>query len=176
MTRTVLALAAFVVAGLLSAFGPYADIRSRLSPRPPLEERPVVNSAEMTALMDSLAQDGRRAYTLQLWWDFVVVAANATWLWIWLRAVGRRVLGRRSAVVVPMVLAGMPFLADLTENIAILRVIDSHPSGRGDVIALAGAATRAKFVFFTSAVATALVLSLLEAVKFVRAKAARRSS
>ncbi|GIK11205.1 MAG: hypothetical protein BroJett001_32710 [Chloroflexota bacterium] len=173
MTRAVLAVAAFAIAGLLSAFGPYADVRSRLSPRPPLEERPVVNSAEMMALMGSLAEDGRRAYTRQLRWDFVVVGANAAWLWIWLRAVVRRVLGRRLAVIVPAALAAMPALADVTENISLMQVIASHPTERGDVIALAGAATGAKFVFFTGAVATALILSLLVAFKFVRAKAAQ---
>ncbi|NUQ53913.1 MAG: hypothetical protein HUU19_14610 [Phycisphaerales bacterium] len=174
MTRAILAVAAFVIAGLLSAFGPYADIRSRLSPRQPLEECPVVNADEMRAVMDSLAEEGRRAYTRQLRWDFVVVGANAAWLWIWLRAVGYRVLGRRLAVIVPAALVAMPALADVTENIALMQVIASHPTCRGDVIALAGAATGAKFVFFTGAVATALILSLLVAVKFVRTKAAQR--
>lgn len=170
--RLVLAVAAFVVAGALSAVGPYAGIRARMAPRAPLEERPATTDADMRAVLDRLGPDGRAAYRRQLAADLLVVAANATWVGLWLSAVGRRTLPGAAAGVVAPTLAVLPAIADLTENAALALAIGAHPAPGAGLIGVAAVATRAKLALFAVAIVAGVALSaVLVARRFTRATA-----
>lgn len=156
MTRLVLAVVALVIAGMLSGIGPYADIRQRMAPRAPFEEAPAASVDDMVAALERIGADGRAAYARQLAVDVVVIVTNATWLGLWLLAVGRRTLGGRGRRVVPAALTALPALADLSENVALGLVLGAHPAPSAWLVEVASSATRAKLALFVIAVAVAL--------------------
>lgn len=169
------ALAALLLAGLLAAFGPYDDVRSVMAPRVPLEERPASSAPEMHEVLQRIGPAGRSTYTRQLRWDLVIVAANATWLLIWLRAVARRTLRHAVARTVPVLMAAVPALADLVENAVLLRVVAAHPVVDEVLVRLAAAATTAKLLSFAAAVAVGLGLSAWVLARTLRERHAWRA-
>lgn len=176
MRRALIAIAAFIVAGLVIVLGPYSDLKTRLGARPPFEEQPARDAEEARAVLETLGPEGRSLYLRQLKVDLVVVAANATWLWIWLRAVGRRALPRKLGIAAPATLASIPALADLAENACVYAIVARHPAISPIALDAAGAATGVKFVSFVLAVVVALVLSAWAGVVRLRARGSTRST
>lgn len=156
VTRLVLAVVALVIAGMLSGIGPYADIRQRMAPRAPFEEAPAASVDDMVAALERIGADGRAAYARQLAVDVVVIVTNATWLGLWLLAVGRRTLGGWARRVVPAAVTALPALADLSENVALGLVLGAHPAPSAWLVQIASNATRVKLALFVLAVAVAL--------------------
>ncbi len=167
VTRVALAAGAFIVAAALSAVGPYADIGQRMARRAPFEEHPAVSVAEAVAVLERLGDAGRAAYARQLAVDVLVIVANATWLGLWLLAVGGRTFPGRVARVVPPALTLAPALADLAEDAALGLILRAHPTPSALLVATAAIATRVKLVMFVVAVAVALALTVLVAVRGV---------
>lgn len=171
MRPVIFAVICFVVAGLLSAFGPYADVRARMTPRPPLEERPAADAAEMREVLGALGPEGRAVYRRHLRWDFLIIAANTGWLWTWLRAMCRRVGRQRFWRWAPAILTTLPATADLAENAALALLLRDFPDATPLTAALAAWATRLKFALFAAAVCSAMVFTTVVALKAVRAQA-----
>jgi len=176
VSRVILAVICFVVAGLLSALGPYADVRARMAPRSPLEERPAADVAEMRGVLEALGPAGRAAYRRQLGWDLIVIAANAGWTWVWLAAVGRRALPRSLSRRAPTVLAALPALADLAENGVLALMLSESAGVSPSRVALAAGVTHAKFVLFALAVGSAFLFTAVFLAKRIIALARRLES
>jgi predicted signal transduction protein with EAL and GGDEF domain len=176
MKRAITAIAALVLVGLLATFGPYSDVKRSLSPRAPLEECPASSVDEMKDLLTSIGEPGRAVYIRQIAWDAAIIAANATWLWIWLRAVSRRVLKERTSIVISCSLAAVPALADVAENLALFRIISGFPSFTGHDVTFARVASTTKFAGFLLTVAAALCLTVAAAIQTLRHRRSRRMS
>ena len=174
MTRTFIALASFLVAGLLTALGPYARVREVMSPRQPFEESPAENADVMRSELSRIGEDGRVAYKVQLVWDTVVVAANFVWLWIWIGSVSRRVLRRGAETALPIVAAGAPTMADLSENLLLGAVVLSFPEVPHGVAWAASTATRAKFLLLGFGVLCGLCMSIAAVASAIAKQRMRR--
>mgnify|MGYP001179133674 CR=1 FL=1 len=110
-------------------------------------------------MLTELGPPGRETYRRQLRWDLLVIAANATWLTIWLHTVTRRLLTRRAVLIVCVCGAGTPVFADLIENLSIARLL-AAPSAPVDLwISLAHGATVTKGVTFLIALIGAIAFS-----------------
>lgn len=172
--RVVAGGVAFVAAGLLATFGPYADVRSRLNPRTPFEEAPASTGVAAAAVLDSIGPAGRSVYLRQLRWDVVLIVCNALWLGIWLRAAMRRTLPGRQSAAIALALVALPAAADLLENGAIWQMIESFPAAAEGWVRVASYATRCKHAAFGLAVLSAAGCSVGLLVGKLRQRARMR--
>lgn len=175
MRRLALALAAFFLAGWLAAFGPYDELRALMAPRLPLEEQPADSPAQLQALLQALGESGRAAYRRQLAWDLLLVAANATWLGLWLLTLLRRLLPGPRSRPLALGLTALPCAADLAEDALLAIALRSFPDLPPTLAPLVATATAAKLHLLMLVVAAALLMSLGLGVQRLRARAGARS-
>lgn len=142
----------FCVASLIMWLGPYAEITARLGGVTPLEEAPVTAAR----IADVRAQLGDEVglYRSHLMLDILFAGANAGMLLLLIGFAGSRVLSRWIGVFLafPVLL----FATELIENLSLLRVVSD--SSREGWLAIASAATSAKFVLLATSVLIALGL------------------
>ncbi len=172
--RLVIAVIAFVLAAVVVVLGPYSDVRALLRPRPPFEEQPI-RATEAARVLTELGPSGREIYRRQLRWDLLVIAANATWLAIWLSSVARRTLSRRAGLVLTVCGADAPAFADLIENLSISRLMAAPSAPRELWITLAHGATTTKGAAFMLALAAAITLSFTLGARSWRRRARSRA-
>jgi hypothetical protein len=167
-----------IVLGLLALatavmwLGPYRELSSRSAPDKPFDERAVTSAPEATARFDRLGEEGRALYRQFFWTDLVFLLANGAAFTIILLSALRGAGAPRwfSPMLVPLPLTAA--LADLVENVAVARMLESWDAPSISWIVVARVATSTKLILVGATAAATLAALAGWSIRSVRGRRA----
>ncbi len=139
---------------LIFRFGPYAALAAALEPHALFDEAPALTTEAVSARCGELGAEGRSLYLSFLRWDCLALVAHTLILLPLLLVPASLLALRPSRRLALIAIAMLPGALDLLENLGIASILGSAEPASW-LVGLTAAATGAKLVLFTAALATA---------------------